>query len=111
MLQVHVTNASLWIAAAKYEIEEMGSAENARNLLQEAIRLNPKSKELFREASDMLIYYGHSNNLRVKGDHSVRVNTICCDLNMSCAAMYLLIFNSEQIFNSLLQKLCHPLDS
>ena len=51
MLQVHVTNASLWIAAAKYEIEEMGSAENARNLMQEAIRLNPRSRELFREAS------------------------------------------------------------
>ena len=54
MLQVHVTNASLWIAAAKYEIEEMGSAENARNLMQEAIRLNPRSRELFREASDTM---------------------------------------------------------
>ena len=54
MPQVHVTNASLWIAAAKYEIEEMGSAENARNLMQEAIRLNPRSRELFREVSDII---------------------------------------------------------
>jgi len=57
MLQVHVTNASLWIAAAKYEIEEMGSAENARNLLQEAIRLNPKSRELFKEYFRLELMY------------------------------------------------------
>jgi hypothetical protein len=51
MLQVHSTEPSLHIAAAKYEMEEAGNAENARKILLKAIRINPKSKELYREAS------------------------------------------------------------
>ena len=49
MLQVHLNNESLWVASAKFEMEEAGNAENARNIMLEALRFHPESSGLYRE--------------------------------------------------------------
>lgn len=49
MLQEHQNNIGMWIAAAKFEMEDVGNAETARTVMLEAIRFHPKSERLFRE--------------------------------------------------------------
>ena len=49
MLQVHLNNEMLWVASAKFEMEEAGSAEHARNIMLEALRFHPESQGLYRE--------------------------------------------------------------
>ena len=41
----------MWIAAAKWEMEDNLSMENARALLQRGLRFNPQSKLLWQEVS------------------------------------------------------------
>lgn len=49
LLQVHSKNPSLWIMAAKWEMEENRSPENARKIFQRGVLLNPTSDILWRE--------------------------------------------------------------
>ncbi|KRY48351.1 U3 small nucleolar RNA-associated protein 6 -like protein, partial [Trichinella britovi] len=49
MLQLHTRKPNLWLLAAKWEFEKNGSCENARLLLQRAIRFNEKSKKIWIE--------------------------------------------------------------
>ncbi|KFM62805.1 U3 small nucleolar RNA-associated protein 6-like protein, partial [Stegodyphus mimosarum] len=44
MLQVHSRSPELWVMAAKWEIEDNNSPDNARKLLQRAVLMNPKSE-------------------------------------------------------------------
>ncbi|XP_022089355.1 U3 small nucleolar RNA-associated protein 6 homolog isoform X2 [Acanthaster planci] len=46
LLKVHSSNPALWIIAAKFQMEEIKSAENARSLLLRAIRHHPKNHKL-----------------------------------------------------------------
>ncbi|XP_038063545.1 U3 small nucleolar RNA-associated protein 6 homolog [Patiria miniata] len=46
LLKVHSKNPALWIIAAKFQMEEIMSAENARSLLLRAIRLHPQNHKL-----------------------------------------------------------------
>ncbi|TRY69232.1 hypothetical protein TCAL_13328 [Tigriopus californicus] len=54
MLKVHVHEIGLWVAAAKYEMEECGRSENARQVMFEALRFHPKSQTLYRETHEDL---------------------------------------------------------
>lgn len=49
MLQIHNRNPDIWVSAAKFELEQCGSMENARQILQRGLRFNPLSKQLWRE--------------------------------------------------------------
>jgi len=49
MLQVHNRKPDLWIAAAKWEIEDNLSMENGRSLLQRGLRFNPTNQHLWQE--------------------------------------------------------------
>ena len=49
MLGKHTHKVGLWVAAARYELEEAANTENARKILFEGMRFNKKSEELFRE--------------------------------------------------------------
>ncbi|KRZ78881.1 U3 small nucleolar RNA-associated protein 6 -like protein [Trichinella papuae] len=49
MLQLHTKKPNLWLLAAKWEFEKNGSCQNARLLLQRAIRFNEKSKKIWIE--------------------------------------------------------------
>ncbi|XP_071796690.1 U3 small nucleolar RNA-associated protein 6 homolog isoform X2 [Asterias amurensis] len=46
LLKVYSKNPALWIIAAKFQMEDNLSAENARSLLLRAIRHHPKSQKL-----------------------------------------------------------------
>ena len=43
--------AELWVLAAKWEMEDNASMENARGLLQRALRFNQESKLLWQEVN------------------------------------------------------------
>ena len=45
----------LWVLAAKWEIEELNSMENARGLLQRGLRSNPKAKHIWLEVGHVSI--------------------------------------------------------
>ncbi|XP_078609587.1 U3 small nucleolar RNA-associated protein 6 homolog [Branchiostoma floridae x Branchiostoma japonicum] len=49
LLSMHTNKPGLWIMAAKWELEENQSADNARSLLQRALRTHPESKQLWLE--------------------------------------------------------------
>ncbi|KAF8796088.1 U3 small nucleolar RNA-associated protein 6 like protein [Argiope bruennichi] len=57
LLQVHSKNPSLWIMAAKWEMEENRSPENARTILQRGVLINPMSGILWREYFRMELMY------------------------------------------------------
>ncbi|XP_077575677.1 U3 small nucleolar RNA-associated protein 6 homolog [Stigmatopora nigra] len=49
MLAIHADKPSLWIIAAKCELEEMNSSESARHLFLRALRFHPGNKKLYQE--------------------------------------------------------------
>ncbi|GBL90159.1 U3 small nucleolar RNA-associated protein 6 [Araneus ventricosus] len=57
LLQVHSKNPSLWIMAAKWEMEENRSPENARQILQRGVLINSMSGILWREYFRMELMY------------------------------------------------------
>ncbi|XP_054716676.1 U3 small nucleolar RNA-associated protein 6 homolog [Uloborus diversus] len=60
LLRVHSQNPKLWVMAAKWEMEESHSPDNARTLLQRAVLMLPNSDLLWREYFRMeLMYVGH----------------------------------------------------
>ncbi|GIY84756.1 u3 small nucleolar RNA-associated protein 6 homolog [Caerostris darwini] len=57
LLQVHSKNPSLWVMAAKWEMEETRSPENARKIFQRGVLINPLSSHLWREYFRMELMY------------------------------------------------------
>ncbi|GIX79289.1 hypothetical protein CEXT_329422 [Caerostris extrusa] len=57
LLQVHSKNPSLWVMAAKWEMEETRSPENARKIFQRGVLINPLSGHLWREYFRMELMY------------------------------------------------------
>ncbi|GFY48217.1 u3 small nucleolar RNA-associated protein 6 homolog [Trichonephila inaurata madagascariensis] len=57
LLQVHSQNPSLWIMAAKWEMEEIKSPDNARKIFQRGVLLHPTSDTLWREFFRMELMY------------------------------------------------------
>ncbi|XP_072044117.1 U3 small nucleolar RNA-associated protein 6 homolog [Amphiura filiformis] len=49
LLKVHSDKPALWIMAAKFQMEENSSSENARGLMLRALRHHPKSHKLWTE--------------------------------------------------------------
>lgn len=49
LLQLHPTHVQSWLNAANFEYEVVGSAKNARNLFQKALRFNKDSSKLWIE--------------------------------------------------------------
>ncbi|XP_077460406.1 U3 small nucleolar RNA-associated protein 6 homolog [Stigmatopora argus] len=49
MLAIHADKPSLWIIAAKSELEERNSSESARHLFLRALRFHPGNKKLYQE--------------------------------------------------------------
>ncbi|XP_057310891.1 U3 small nucleolar RNA-associated protein 6 homolog [Hydractinia symbiolongicarpus] len=50
MIQKHSSNQEVWLLAAKFELEEANNVENARSLLQRALRVHKLSKKLWHES-------------------------------------------------------------
>ncbi|XP_076346357.1 LOW QUALITY PROTEIN: U3 small nucleolar RNA-associated protein 6 homolog [Tachypleus tridentatus] len=57
MLQVHNKNPAVWLCAAKWEFEENNAPENARSLLQRAIRFHTDVQLLWQEYYRMELIY------------------------------------------------------
>ncbi|GFT02979.1 u3 small nucleolar RNA-associated protein 6 homolog [Nephila pilipes] len=57
LLHVHSKNPTLSIMAAKWEMEEMKSPDNARKILQRSLLLNPRSTNLWHEYFRMELMY------------------------------------------------------
>ncbi|XP_029017804.1 U3 small nucleolar RNA-associated protein 6 homolog isoform X2 [Betta splendens] len=49
MLAIHPDKPALWIMAAKSELEDRNSSENARHLFLRALRFHPKDKKVYQE--------------------------------------------------------------
>lgn len=49
MMRVHASKPEVWVAAAKFELEENENGDTARKLLLRGLRFNPNSKLLYRE--------------------------------------------------------------
>ncbi|XP_062886782.1 U3 small nucleolar RNA-associated protein 6 homolog [Mobula hypostoma] len=49
MLAIHSDKPALWIMAAKWEMEDRLSSENARRLFLRALRFHPESQKLYQE--------------------------------------------------------------
>ncbi|XP_069785730.1 U3 small nucleolar RNA-associated protein 6 homolog [Narcine bancroftii] len=49
MLAIHPDKPALWIMAAKWEMEDKLSSENARHLFLRALRFHPESQKLYQE--------------------------------------------------------------
>ena len=56
-LQIHPRDASLWIHAAAWEFEENRNVTAARSLLQRGLRLNGKSRDMWREYFKMEVLF------------------------------------------------------
>lgn len=57
MLQVHSSKPGLWVAAAQWEFETLGNADNGRALLLRGLRFLPKSWTLRREYLRLELLY------------------------------------------------------
>ena len=57
MLQVHNDKPGLWVEAASWEFETVGSAENARKILLRGLRFLPKSWILQMEYVKLELLY------------------------------------------------------
>lgn len=64
ILQRHPNQDHLWIAAAKFELEENLTIDSARNLLQRGLRINDKSLQLWKEYFKLEIIYAEKIYLR-----------------------------------------------
>ncbi|XP_028256478.1 U3 small nucleolar RNA-associated protein 6 homolog [Parambassis ranga] len=49
MLAIHPDKPALWIMAAKSELEDRNSSENARHLFLRALRFHPNNKKVYQE--------------------------------------------------------------
>lgn len=57
ILQVHNDKPGLWVESARWEFEDVGSAENARKILLRGLRFLPKSWILHREYVKLELLY------------------------------------------------------
>jgi len=57
MLQVHNDKPKLWVASAKWEMEEAGSPDNARQIMLRGLRFHPTSRLLHREYLRLELLY------------------------------------------------------
>ncbi|XP_052790415.1 U3 small nucleolar RNA-associated protein 6 homolog [Mya arenaria] len=64
MLQVHDKKPELWLSAAKWEFEENNNPDNARGLLQRALRFNQTSQTLWQEYYRMELMYAEKMRKR-----------------------------------------------
>ncbi|XP_072538940.1 U3 small nucleolar RNA-associated protein 6 homolog [Salminus brasiliensis] len=62
MLAIHPDKPSLWIMAAKCEMEERNSSESARHLFLRALRFHPENKKVYQEYFRMELM--HAEKLR-----------------------------------------------
>lgn len=62
MLAIHPDKPSLWIMAAKCEMEDCGSSESARHLFLRALRFHPENKKVYQEYFRMELM--HAEKLR-----------------------------------------------
>ncbi|XP_051889077.1 U3 small nucleolar RNA-associated protein 6 homolog [Pristis pectinata] len=62
MLAIHSDKPALWIMAAKWEMEDRLSSENARQLFLRALRFHPESQKLYQEYFRMELM--HAEKLR-----------------------------------------------
>ncbi|XP_036427306.1 U3 small nucleolar RNA-associated protein 6 homolog [Colossoma macropomum] len=62
MLAIHPDKPSLWIMAAKCEMEDLDSSESARHLFLRALRFHPENKKVYQEYFRMELM--HAEKLR-----------------------------------------------
>ncbi|XP_076026441.1 U3 small nucleolar RNA-associated protein 6 homolog [Genypterus blacodes] len=62
MLAIHPDKPALWITAAKSELEDHSSSENARHLFLRALRFHPNNKKVYQEYFRMELL--HAEKLR-----------------------------------------------
>uniref|UniRef100_UPI00398E53F9 U3 small nucleolar RNA-associated protein 6 homolog isoform X1 n=1 Tax=Pristiophorus japonicus TaxID=55135 RepID=UPI00398E53F9 len=66
MLAIHPDKPALWIMAAKWEMEDRLSSENARHLFLRALRFHPDSQKLYQEYFRMELM--HAEKVRKEKD-------------------------------------------
>ena len=106
MLQVHSDKPGLWVEAAGWEFEEVGSAENARKILLRGLRFLPKSWVLQREYVKMELLYVEQlrkrkqilggNNEETKEDEEKDENE---DNVLDCSIVKLVVNNAVETIN------------
>uniref|UniRef100_A0AAR2K2R3 U3 small nucleolar RNA-associated protein 6 homolog C-terminal domain-containing protein n=1 Tax=Pygocentrus nattereri TaxID=42514 RepID=A0AAR2K2R3_PYGNA len=73
MLAIHPDKPSLWIMAAKCEMEDLDSSESARHLFLRALRFHPENKKVYQEYFRMELM--HAEKLR-KQQHELELAKI-----------------------------------
>jgi U3 small nucleolar RNA-associated protein 6 len=76
LLKIHPHNADVWILAAKHELEQRLSMQNARGLLQQAIGTNPECRQLW-------LQYFHMELLNAESLRQKVVDVVGGDLESS----------------------------
>jgi len=66
LLQVHSFDPKLWVAAAKYEFEDLQNADSGRQILLRGLRFHPESKLIHREYVKFELLYVEKLRARQK---------------------------------------------
>uniref|UniRef100_A0AAR2M5J3 UTP6 small subunit processome component n=1 Tax=Pygocentrus nattereri TaxID=42514 RepID=A0AAR2M5J3_PYGNA len=92
MLAIHPDKPSLWIMAAKCEMEDLDSSESARHLFLRALRFHPENKKVYQEYFRMELM--HAEKLR-KQQHELelaKIDLVCTTFSiliLACVAYQL----------------------
>uniref|UniRef100_A0AAR2M3J4 UTP6 small subunit processome component n=1 Tax=Pygocentrus nattereri TaxID=42514 RepID=A0AAR2M3J4_PYGNA len=91
MLAIHPDKPSLWIMAAKCEMEDLDSSESARHLFLRALRFHPENKKVYQEYFRMELM--HAEKLR-KQQHELelaKIDLVCTTFSiliLACVAYH-----------------------
>jgi len=107
LLQVHNDKPGLWIEAARWEFEDMGSAENGRKVMLRGLRFLPKSWILQREYVKLELLYveqlrkrrdvlAGSNTAEYDNDENEKENDEKEDGVLDCSVVKLVAMNAVE---------------
>jgi len=99
MLQVHSSKPGLWVAAAKWEFNNLGNADNGRKIMLRGLRFLPKSWAMHREYLKLELLYVEQLKKRaeVLGNGA---DAGSGDSVTDCAIVRLVALNGLQAINS-----------
>uniref|UniRef100_A0A4W4EL92 UTP6 small subunit processome component n=1 Tax=Electrophorus electricus TaxID=8005 RepID=A0A4W4EL92_ELEEL len=115
MLAIHPDKPSLWIMAAKCEMEDLNSSESARHLFLRALRFHPENQKVYQEYFRMELMHAEKlrkqqqelemakiDIVRLSFCHPVFIGTvriICLAINLIGAQFMLSLLQIAAIFD------------
>jgi len=100
MLQVHSDKPALWVAAAKYEFEEMNNPDNGRQIMLRGLRFLPSSQPLHLEYLKLELLYVEQLRKRaeVLGREGLQAKESLDDLDsvLDCGVVKLVLSNAME---------------